>query len=77
MELQTVIPPPLNPLPPGEGKFDRFASLQAPPFKAGLREAIWNRYIPFREAPPFRAGSFTFYETINIYLHESIFQILF
>jgi hypothetical protein len=22
MELQTVIPPPLNPLPPGEGKFD-------------------------------------------------------
>jgi hypothetical protein len=38
---------------------DRFASLLAPPFKTGLREAIWNRYIPFREALPFRTGSFT------------------
>jgi hypothetical protein len=38
---------------------DRFASLEAPPFKAGLREAIWNRYIPFRDASPIRTGSFT------------------
>jgi hypothetical protein len=45
---------------PRSGWLDRYASLQPPPFKAGLREAIWNRYIPFREAPPFKAGSFNF-----------------
>ena len=30
-----------------------------PLLKRGQGEAIWNRYFPFREAPPFRAGSFT------------------
>jgi hypothetical protein len=45
---------------PESGWLDRYASLQRPPFKAGLREAIWNRYIPFREDPPFKAGSFNF-----------------
>jgi hypothetical protein len=28
---------------PQSGWLDRYASLQAPPFKAGLREAIWIR----------------------------------
>jgi hypothetical protein len=36
-------------------------SLNLKIIEARLREAIWNRYkyIPFRQAPPFRVGSFT------------------
>jgi hypothetical protein len=47
---------------------DRFASLHAPPINAAVREAISNRYTPFRaaklcrtaEPPPFRAKSFIY-----------------